>query len=348
MSDDPRKTGNAVEDPPDISWGGVAEEEGVVISPILALDVIRMSEINQAMEYSRQHPRKLSAWRRTSLEMITLSADVAGQCFYSLPRWEKNKETGKKEQKNIVGPSSRFAEIIAQRWGNARAGAQVLGEDEAGEFVRAQGLFHDLETNFHLAMEVKRRITTSRGDKYNADMIQVTGMAAASIAYRNTVLRAIPKALWFEMFEIAKKTFTGNVTTLKAKRDTVLDSISKLGVPLPTLFEMMGIGGKEDINGDVLIALKGLENNIRSGEKTVEDVLADWTKSQMEQPSGQIFTRGSDKLEDAMRRADTGGRTQGAPPSPPTGPAKTPEPPGSDKGAGGLFQGEGPGSRKKP
>src|SRR5947209_5665986 len=133
--------GATVEPPPENEWAELDESDGKEIASSVALDVIHMSEINQAMEYARLHPRSLATWKKKCLEMITLSEAVAGQCFYSLPRKEKNKDTGAYEQKNIVGPSARFAEIIASRWCNCRAGAKVLGEDETGEFVRAQGVF---------------------------------------------------------------------------------------------------------------------------------------------------------------------------------------------------------------
>ncbi|KAG1166891.1 hypothetical protein G6F35_017935 [Rhizopus arrhizus] len=105
--------------------------------------------------------------------MVTLSQSIAEQCVYALPR----------DGKTIEGPSARFAEVIASAWGNNRAGARVI--DDKGEFIIAQGVFHDLERNVAITYEVQRRIVDRQGRRFKPDMIGVTANAACSIALRN-------------------------------------------------------------------------------------------------------------------------------------------------------------------
>src|SRR5678816_4803120 len=97
--------------------------------------------------------------------------------FYSLPRGGRN----------IVGPSVRFAEVVASSWGNIRSGARIIDIDD--KFITAQGQCFDLEKNICVQVEVKRRITKKDGKRYDDDMIGVTGNAACSISLRNAVFK---------------------------------------------------------------------------------------------------------------------------------------------------------------
>jgi hypothetical protein len=150
------------------------------------------------------------------MEMVTLDEETAQSCIYRRP-------VGKNKNGTIEyaeGKSIRMAEIVTCAWGNCRAGARII--DEGPEFVTAQGVFHDMERNVQITMEVRRRITGKDGRRYNADMIGNTGNAACSIAVRNAIFRGIPKALWNGIYEEAKKTALGTSQTLASKRDKML------------------------------------------------------------------------------------------------------------------------------
>jgi hypothetical protein len=259
------------------------------------------SEINQAMARAEKRPRKLSEWKRRCQEMITLDESVATECFYALPRRERGAD-GNYETKIIKGPSARFAEIIVCNWGNCRAMARVAGEDTSGQFVRGQGTFHDLESNFHCGFEVTRRITNKSGNKFNADMIQVTGNAAASIAYRNAMLKGIPGALWKPLFILAQKTAVGDIKTLTSKREEIIKTFMQMGVPQETLFAVMGIKGKEDINGDKLIEMKGLQTAIQNGDADLEAILEEWSRGAGQDPNPGMF-KNKDRVNEAVNRA---------------------------------------------
>lgn len=139
-------------------------------------------EIDMQIATAHKYPRSITQFRRDVMDMVTISEAVAQECIYALPR----------DNKVIEGPSARFAEVVASAWGNSRAGARVVSDQ--GEFVTAQGVFHDLQKNVAITYEVQRRITGKGGKRYSADMIGVTANAACSIALRNAILKGVPKA----------------------------------------------------------------------------------------------------------------------------------------------------------
>lgn len=217
------------------------------------------SEINQQITTARKYPRSVSDFRKKVLTMCTLNEAVAKECIYAVPRGGKV----------IEGPSVRFAEIAQSAWGNCRVGGRIVGED--AKFVTAQGAFHDLESNSAIAMETRRRITDSKGKRYNDDMIGVTGAAAVSIAIRNSVLRGIPKALWADLYDRARQVVIGDFKTLANKRAAALQSFVPYGVEPAQIYAVLGIKGEEDITPDHLVQLWGMLNALKDGSMTPEE-----------------------------------------------------------------------------
>lgn len=215
-------------------------------------------ELDQQVATARAYPRSIKRFVSECLDMATLNEQVAEECFYAIPR----------DGKVISGPSTRLAEIVASAWGNCRAGARVV--DEGAEFITAQGVFQDLERNVHVTMEVRRRITGKNGRRFGQDMIGVTGNAACSIALRNAVFRGVPKALWNEVYEAARKCAVGSAVTLVAKRDAMFAHFQKLGAGREQVLAVVGVQGEHDIGLDELATLKGLATAIKDGETTVD------------------------------------------------------------------------------
>lgn len=222
--------------------------------------VLNRSEIDQQIATAKRYPRSITNFIREGTSLATLDEATAAECIYSLPRGGKL----------ITGPSARFAEIIANTWGNCRAGARVI--DENGKFVTAQGVFHDLERNVAITYEVQRRITDKHGKTFNDDMIGVTANAACSIALRNAVLKGVPKAFWAGMEQAARQVIAGDARTLSSRRDTAIAVFAKMGVPVENLLSKLELKGVEDITGEHLIALNGLRTAIKEGEASIESV----------------------------------------------------------------------------
>ena len=177
---------------------------------------------------------------------------------YALPR----------DGKTIEGPSARFAEIVASAWGNCRAGARTV--DDSGDFVTAQGVFHDLEKNVAITYEVKRRIVDRGGRRFKPDMIGVTANAACSIALRNAILKGVPKAFWTDMYESARKVIMGDARTLANRRAEALAYLQKLGATEAMVLAILGAQGVEDITLENLVTLRGIATAIKDGDTTVE------------------------------------------------------------------------------
>lgn len=244
----------------------------VSVSDPSLLSVISKAEIDQQIATAKKYPRSIKTFITRAIEMATLDEQIATECIYALPRKERDPVTGRQEVKMIEGPSARLAEIAHHAWGNCIAGARVI--DDHGEYVTAQGVFHDLETNSKVNFEVKRRITNKRGDRFSADMIQVTGNAAASIALRNAVFKGIPKAFWSRIYEAARKTVAGDSRTLVNRRSYALDVMQKLGATREMILEFFGLQGVEDIGIDHLTQLQGMANAIKESEITVEEAFS--------------------------------------------------------------------------
>lgn len=273
-----------------------------------ALMLLARAEIDGQIATARAFPRKMSGFVREARELATVSQDVAESCIYSLPR-------GKGAQKTtITGPSVRFAEILSYGFANSRAGARVVDTD--GAFVTAQGVFHDLEKNTMVTMEVKRRITDKNGRRYNEDMIGVTGNAAASIAFRNAVLRAIPKALWLPIYEAARMVAVGDLSTLDQRRRLALAWFQHKGVTEDMVLAKLELGGVEDIGLDELEYLTGIKTAMRDGSITAEAAFG------VERPENPTTTSAQDagKLAAEFRARAGGGQaagtTQNADPAP--------------------------------
>lgn len=220
--------------------------------------LLNSSEIDTQITTARKYPRSLRQFQRDVFEMVTISEAIAAECIYAL----------KRDGKIIEGPSARFAEIVVSAWGNSRAGARVVSDH--GDFITAQGAFHDLQRNVCITYEVQRRIVNKNGQRFSTDMIGVTGNAASSIALRNAILKGVPKAFWAEHFMAARKTAMGEVKTLPTRRALVFEELARFGVTPEQCYALLGVHGDVDVGLDHLMTLKGIITAIKEGDTTPE------------------------------------------------------------------------------
>jgi len=272
------------------------QEEKSVVVEMTTLQAISKAELDQQIATARAFPRSVTRFMQECKTIATLNEEVAGECIYAIPR----KEDGK--VKMIEGPSARLAEIVAHSWGNCRAGARVL--DDRGDFVTAQGVFHDLERNVAITYEVRRRIVNKRGDRFSTDMIAVTANAAASIALRNAVFKGVPKALWTGVYLECRRIVAGDAKTLVNRRSEALGALQKLGATREMVLALLGCQGVEDIGLEEIANLRGIYTAIRDGEITVEEAFqpketAGGGEKPATQPAGATKT---EKLKNALSR----------------------------------------------
>lgn len=228
------------------------------VIPTTALEAQVRAEYDVAVVTAHRFPRSLTKFRSAALSMATIDAEVAASCFYRLSR------TGAEGSKAIEGPSVRFAEIVANAYGNLKFGARITEVNERE--VVAQGIAHDLENNVSTSTEVRRRITTRTGKRFGEDMIAVTCNAACSLALRNAIFKCVPFALAKPIYEQAKKVAVGDAKTLAERRTKALDAFVAMGISKARVFARLGVAGADEINLAHIEELLGLHTAIKDGE----------------------------------------------------------------------------------
>lgn len=234
---------------------------------------ITRAEIDSQVATAKRYPRNLREFVDEAASHASIDEDVAGECFYRLER--KDRRTG--HVKIIEGPSARLAEIVAYCWKNCRAGARVIEETE--RYIVAQGFFIDLEANVAVTSEVRRRITDSSGNRYSDDMIIMTANAACSIALRNAVFKAIPRAFWSKAYDKAVATFRGQAETLASRRDKMFAYFRQMGVKPEWVLASIGRTTLDEVTLDDLVRLRGKASAVRDGEITLEEAFPDPEKA---------------------------------------------------------------------
>lgn len=225
-----------------------------------ALSVITKAEIDVQISTAKAFPRSLKMFLDKATSMATINEDIAASCSYSLPRGGKSLE----------GATVRLAEIVCSTYGNIRAGARVIAND--GKTITAQGICHDLETNYSATVEVKRKITDKFGKTYNEDMQVVTGNAACAVAYRNAVFKVVPTALVTDIYDKAKEVARGTAETMVKRREKALSYARSLKITDKQICDVLEIKKVDDIDLDKLETFRGMLTLIKNGESTVKDL----------------------------------------------------------------------------
>jgi hypothetical protein len=238
----------------------------VVESNDTAIYLITKAEVDMQISTAKAFPRSIAKSVEDALSMATMTEDIAQSCTYSMPR----------AGKNLEGPSVRLAEIMTSAWGNSRSGARVIDND--GKTVTAQGIFHDLEKNVCITIEVKKRITDRNGKAFSEDMQVVTGNAACAIAFRNAVFKGIPASLVASIYDQVKQVAKGTAATLKDRRAKAVSWFNDQGVKDAQLCESLGIKKVEDIDLDKLSILNGMRSALKNGETTIKEMFETETK----------------------------------------------------------------------
>jgi hypothetical protein len=248
---------------------------------VTSLAEITRSEIDIQISTAKKYPRSIQAFRQEAMTMATEDKQIAASCFYKLRR----------KDSIIEGPSVRLAEIIASAWGNVRYGARVI--EETATEVKAQGICHDLEKNVSTSIEVSRRITGSSGQRFSADMIQVTKNAACSIALRNAIFKTIPYTYAKEIYEMAKKTAIGSVETIAQQRQEIIKLLKQMSVTEAQILAAVEKPSVEDIGLAEIETLMGFFNAIKDGDSTIEEQFGNGkTASPVADPFAQKQTVG--------------------------------------------------------
>lgn len=236
----------------------------IEVKSVDVIQAIDRAETDVQVATAKQYPRDVAKVLNTIRTYGQMDIDTAQECFYSLAR----------AGSPIEGVSVRFAEIVAGAWGNMRIATRIIGND--GRTITAQGVAHDLETNLAVSVEVKRRITDKWGKTFSEDMQVVTGNAAAAIAFRNAVLKVVPKAITKNVIDEIKKVAVGTVKDIDSRRTAMLAYFKdKLGVTEEQVLSYCDVSKVENIDNDMLFNLRGAINAINEGDSTVEELFVE-------------------------------------------------------------------------
>jgi hypothetical protein len=259
-----------------------------------SVEAISRAEIDIQISTAKKYPRDLKDVLNKIETLATFDTETAEDCFYALRRGRGD------DQKVIEGLSVRFAEIIASAWGNIRVATRIIGND--GKMITAQGICHDLENNVATSVEVHRRITDKFGKTYSDDMVVVTGNAASAIAYRNAVLKVIPKAITKNIVAKTKEVALGKALDLETARNNALANFKKIGVDEKMVCKYLEISGIADIDKECLFELKGLWNAIKEGTTTVKEAFAtEEAKAATDEKVGEV----QDKIKAAKANGNS-------------------------------------------
>lgn len=222
------------------------------------IEQLTRGEVDMQVATANRYPRSIDTFKKKAKSLAAANPDVAQSCFYSLPRG------GKK----IEGPSIRLAEIVASTYKNLRCETRIAAIGQ--ESITAQATVWDMEANVLMRNEVQRRITDRNGNRYNQDMIVVTGNAASSIALRNAIFKVVPRAYVSEIEENCKRVALGGKSVDQAKADWVGFYI-KRGVEESQILAVLGKRSVEDMDLEDVSTLQGLWTAISEGQTTLDD-----------------------------------------------------------------------------
>jgi hypothetical protein len=252
--------------------------ENLEIVPPSALEALQRAEVDMAITTAKRYPRDIAQSIKTCRELALRNSAVAATCNYAVPR------AGKK----LIGPSVHFARIVAYAWGNGTALSRVVGADKAN--VHLQGVFHDLQTNLRIGIEMDWPVQAPKTDTPErwADQINLAKRAGAAVALRSAIFNVIPQVLFADIAEEAKKVAVGEGKTFIESRNNAITALKAMGISQEMIYHALGIGGLESISTDDLIWLHAIMTSIKEGAMTVSEVFG----NSMEPVKAQVPARG--------------------------------------------------------
>ncbi len=237
---------------------------------IIQLDAVERANVDSQVATAKQYPRDIRRAINNSVAMATMDYNTAQACGYALPRGGKP----------ITGPSVHLAKLIVSNWGNIRAEAKVVQVTD--KQVISRGTCWDLENNVATAFEVRRSIVGRNGQRFNDDMITVTGNAANSIAYRNAVFSVIPKAVTDKVYQAAQHFITGDLSDeekIVARRKKCIDFFKEeYGISEEEVVALCGKQTVNQIKSEQIALLLGITQSLKDGDTTIEDLMKPYRK----------------------------------------------------------------------
>jgi hypothetical protein len=217
---------------------------------------------------ARAFPRNLRRSVDQVKTMAGLTVDIAKSCVYALPR----------DGKTIEGPSARFAEILASCWGNISVKGRVI--EETDHHITVMGECIDLERNYSASVELRAGIRKKNGAKYSPDMVITTANATTSKALRNAVFKVVPRAFWESAYQEVRSVIKGSLKPIEEERSEWLAFWKSKAVAAESVYEALGVNGREEITGEHIIVMIGWNTALENNEVQITDIFPIQTVSE--------------------------------------------------------------------
>lgn len=234
-------------------------------------NVIQLSDgfdkanVDAQVATAKQYPRDIQKCVNNSIAIATMDYETAQSMGYALPRGGKP----------ITGPSVHLAKLVVSNWGNMRTEAKVVQVTD--KEVVSRGIAWDLESNTASSFEVRRKIIGKSGQRFNDDMITVTGNAANAIAYRNAVFSVVPKGIVEKVYRAAQGYITGDLsdeTKLIKKRKAIVDGFNiNYGITEEEVAKLAGKAKIEAVKAEQIATLIGIAQSLKDGDTSVDDLM---------------------------------------------------------------------------
>lgn len=222
-------------------------------------------EIDIQISTAKAYPRNIQQCKDNAIAIATMDQETASSCGYRLTF---------RGDKPITGKSVHLAKIIAQCWGNLRIQKKIIGVD--GKFVIAEAICHDLETNIAIKMESRKPCIKKDGSLYSADMINTTGLAAASIAMREAILTVVPKSISDLIYNKTRDVIAGkldNETRIIQKRKEMIEIFkNKWGGNIEEILKVVGVHSETAIGKDEIVHLIEINQSLVDKEITTDEL----------------------------------------------------------------------------
>jgi hypothetical protein len=267
------------------------------------IEATERASIDSMVATAKRYPRNLKRCTENSIFVVTQSVESAKTCSYALPRGDKQ----------ITGPSIHLARILGQNYQNLRVESKIT--DITPTQVVSQSTCLDLENNYGVRVEVRRSIIGKNG-RFNDDLITVTGNACNAISFRNAVLAVIPKPIIDTVYNAAQNTITGDISDeqkLIARRKELLDKFQEQhGATEPEILKLVGKGAIEGIKRDEIVFLIGINQAIKDGDTTADEVFG--RNASVQKTADKLKDLASKGYEEVQKKAEQKQSQTGEPP----------------------------------
>ena len=293
-------------------------------SAVMALE---KASIDVQVATAHQYPRSIERFRRGAMAMATLDEETAADCCYCRPVGkEMDKTTGKWVDKFAEGPSIRLAEIAAVNFGNLRVASRIVEQTE--RYVKAEGVCHDLESNYAGKSECIEATVTKEGRPYSERQRALISKVALSKAYRDAIFKVVPRAICKPVYEQAKKVASGEGKTMAQKVEKARAWIGTLKIDESRVLSAINLSEWAKATQEHLDILTGLRTGIKDKEFDIDEafpVLANAPAQAPGKPAAAPQQSEAPKTPPEQAKAPAKAPVQQAP-APAPAPAPTPAP----------------------